>query len=203
MLLLCLRGIIGPKMVSASITLYFPILEINFQNVMLLISVFILINGTIVTFKTAYDAAKEEGEVKRCLMYFFSIMQFYVCLLFILPFTKVYQNLPITCIFVVSAPVIKLCWKFIITSVLKFHFNPFTWDHVIGSIACLFAVLVEDIHYEITVFVMLCAFVVTLYLMCNFAYTTVLQIAEYLKINIFTITEKKNKILSASVASHD
>lgn len=52
-------------------------------------------------------------------------------MLFVLPFIHAYTVMPIICLTLLSCPLIKLCWKFIICSVLKFHFNAFTWDHVL------------------------------------------------------------------------
>mmetsp|Transcript_20009 Transcript_20009/g.17679 ORF Transcript_20009/g.17679 Transcript_20009/m.17679 type:complete len:163 (+) Transcript_20009:385-873(+) len=108
MLVLVLRGFIGPKMVTTGFTIFTPLLIINFQNVMLVIGICVLINGTLVTFITAYKAAKADDVTKQCLYYFASISQSYICLLCIIPFTEVYKNLPITCIIVICSPMIKL-----------------------------------------------------------------------------------------------
>ena len=65
MILLCLRGIIGPKMVTAGFTLFTPILFVNFQNVMVIVAIVGLINGTIETFRTAYKAAKRDDVTRH------------------------------------------------------------------------------------------------------------------------------------------
>lgn len=61
MLLLCLRGYFGTKMVTAGFSITSGIV-INVPNVMVVLGTFILINGTIATFKTAIEAAKKDGE---------------------------------------------------------------------------------------------------------------------------------------------
>jgi len=50
---------------------------------------------------------------------------------------------------------------------------------------------------------MIIALIATVFTMYSFAHTTVVQIADYLEINIFTITKKEEKILAEIVQSNE
>lgn len=162
----------------------------NLQNVASIIAAIGLANGTILTLVTAYRAANQDGNVKECILYFISLLQSYLCLLVILPYSGTYHYVPLTCIIMVLCPLVKMCWKLIISSVLKFHFNPFTWDHILPTLACCMVLCIEKISLTLSVLVVYAGFMISLSHLLAFAYGTVNQIAEHLNISVFTIKQK-------------
>lgn len=192
MLACCLRAYFGPsfatgdvKFLSSKIGFLF-----NLQNVAAIMGAIVMLNGTIIAFTTALKAAKKDGVVKNCIMYFLSIKQGYVLLLFILPYTYCFKYAPITSIITVCCPMVKICWKLIISSVLKFHFNPFTWDHVLPTVGWLLVLVTEQFSVLVAVLIMYATFMISFTHLLAFAYGTVNQIANCLDINVFTIKPK-------------
>lgn len=147
MIICCLRAFIGPKFATADFAFMTNIVSFpfNLQNVATIIAGIGLANGSILTFVTAYKAAHRDGNVKECILYFVSLLQSYLCLIVILPYSSTFHYVPLTCIIMVLCPLVKMCWKLIISSVLKFHFNPFTWDHILPTLACLMVLCIEKI----------------------------------------------------------
>lgn len=153
--------------------------------------------------KTGYEAAKNSEETSDFKKYLIIILVNYICILVVLPFTKVYYIIPLTCIFVISLSFIKLCWKLIITSILKFHFNPFQYDHLISIIACFTSFFIQFWNHELTIFIMIVAFVLSFVNVFKFAETTVVQIADHLKINVFVIDTNQQLITSSDQSSRN
>lgn len=140
---------------------------------------------------TAYKAASASGHTKQWVLYFLSILQGYVCLLFVLPNIDAYQVITIPAILMICIPMVKLCWKFIISSVLKFHFNAFTWDHLFPNVACVALLLLQNhIHWFLAPLSILITFTISAVHLVFFANGTINQIAHYLRINVFTIKPK-------------
>jgi phosphatidylglycerophosphate synthase len=204
MVVLCLRGVVGPQLVEADIGFISSIIQFKFnvQNIMFVMSFISLIGGTILTAITGYQAAKISEETSQFFKYFITVMSSYVCMLVILPFTKVFYLIPVTCIFVVGFSLIKICWKFIIAGTMKFHFNPFTYDHLISVVACFLSFFLQFWNHELTVFIMIVAFLLSLISVIRFAETTVVQIADHLKIKVFSISPKE-LLIEASDAENE
>lgn len=114
MVFLCLRALFGPSLVFGKIEFISSILgfDFNLRNIATIIGVLVSINGVGVTFYTAINKTVPE-EKKYCYLYMISILFNCVVLWFILPFTNTYQLIPVSCLTLLSCPLIKLCWKFI------------------------------------------------------------------------------------------
>lgn len=171
----------------------------TFKNIMVFIMGIIIFQGIFMTLKTAYKAAKEAGESHHCMMYFGSIMMNYACFLLFFPMMTSYKSLTVMWLLLVSFSMVKLCWKFIICSVLKFHFNPFSWDQVLPAATVIVWWLLELMFRlspnKATVTILWCgliviSFFVSLVHALGWAYGTIYQIADHLSINVFTIKQK-------------
>lgn len=202
MIVLILRAIIGPKLATADIGFLTSILrfEFNFQNIMIILGIFSILNGIAVTFYTAYKAIGDSNDKKYFYRYTAYIILNFVITIFIIPSLRTFSYHPILCVTVIFCAFIQICWKFIITSILKFHFNIYTWDQLLplGFILCFIAerYLSENDNLTTaisTLFVEIMFTLSTIHLLI-FAYGTVYQIADHLKIYVLTIKPNYNKV---------
>ena len=104
---------------------------------------------------------------------------------------------PVPCLLLFYCAMIKIWWKFIITSVLKFHFNIYTWDQLLPIIGTLGIFAIEKVidsnkglSSTLSILILLITVVASVVHLSLFAYGTVYQIAAHLKINVFTIKPK-------------
>lgn len=168
---------------------------------------FVVVQGSIMALMTAYRHAKNDRFVRECVMYFLSILQGYILLIVFLPNMYAFKSLTISCIILVCIPMVKLCWKFIICSILKFHFDAFTWDHVLPTVSIVSAFIIEALFKDsqslfgpiISCMIVLLSYTVLLLHTSAWAYGTVNQMARHLGINVFTITRKSYE----QVLQHD
>ena len=133
MIILILRAIIGPKLATADIGFLTSLLkfEFNFQNVAIIIGIFSIVNGIVVTFLTAYRAISESNDKKFYYRYATYIIIIFAITIFFIPNLRSFNSHPILSTTIIFCALVQICWKFIITSILKFHFNIYTWDQLL------------------------------------------------------------------------
>lgn len=80
---------------------------------------------------------------------------------------------------------------------LKFHFNAFTWDHLVPAVGVIISFMIEKFYSSHEAFSKIISFMIIM-ICCitsfihisGFAIGTVNQIAAHLDINVFTIKPK-------------
>ena len=203
MAVLFLRAFIGPKFATADIEFLTSIFkfQFNMRNIATIIGIFTIFNGIGVTLYTAYKAIGDSNDKKYFFRYVSYIMIIFIITVCLIPFLSSFGSNPILWMTVIFCSLIKLCWKFIITSILKFHFNVYTWDQIVPLIGFPLCFIVERYVSEndnltsalSSLFVNIMGYTLIVHILL-FAYGTVYQIAGHLKINVFTITPNYNKV---------
>ena len=199
-LFILLRAYLGPSFAFAKIDFLSEIFgfDFNLRNVAIVIGLGMTFSTVVLTFYTSLSKCDNSNDRSYCFQYMAYLILIFSLVLVILPTHKIFELHPVPWMIIFFCPLIKVWWKFIITSILKFHFNIFTWDQMLPVISSVLFLTIDKvlpaeksnlsvILSQLVLVVITAASVIHLSL---FAYGTVNQIAAHLKISVFKIKPK-------------
>ena len=187
-----LTGYYGNSMWSAPFSVFGY--ELAFNKFIYIFGIILAPMSLLNTVPLMIEGAKKYKEEALLKSYLTPVILNVLSFVFVVFFCDVAIKSPSTTVVLFSGPMVSFCWKYIISSVMKFNFNPLTWNSLLPLFALAACIGLECAGMsEIAEKLYLGAAILVWLYNLHFALFTVNQIANHLGIQVFFIKDKKAK----------